>query len=132
MWYPMDAPYKDLPGGIFSERWPWGRVNGAITLSFTDNGKAGKVEKPFEWIVSLLQRLYDTTESEFTRQRIRQYMSRRTCPVCHGARPEAGAVLAITVQRPRYLLHADSNSVAKAPPIGALGWAGRALSPASS
>ena len=66
----------------FHQALAFGTGDRPVTLSFTDNGKAGKVEKPFEGIVSLLHRLYETTESEFTRQRMRQYMSRRTCTVC--------------------------------------------------
>src|SRR5678815_537364 len=50
----------------------------------------------FEGVVAQLQQLYETTESELSRQRIRQYMSRRTCSVCQGARlrPE---ILAVTI-----------------------------------
>jgi excinuclease ABC subunit A len=46
--------------------------------------------------VAQLQRLYETTDSEFSRQRVRQYMSRHLCTACAGARlkPE---ILAVTV-----------------------------------
>ena len=45
-----------------------------------------------------MQRLYEETESELTRNRLRQYMSRQECSVCGGARlrPE---ILAVTVRR---------------------------------
>src|SRR4029077_13223254 len=33
-----------------------------------------------------LQRLYEETESEFTRSRIRAFMNRAPCAVCHGTR----------------------------------------------
>jgi excinuclease ABC subunit A len=44
-----------------------------------------------------MQRLYDETESEFTRNRIRAFMTRETCKVCGGARlkPE---ILAVTIK----------------------------------
>jgi excinuclease ABC subunit A len=44
-----------------------------------------------------MQRLYEQTESEFTRNRIRAFMTRETCKVCGGARlkPE---ILAVTVK----------------------------------
>jgi excinuclease ABC subunit A len=44
-----------------------------------------------------MQRLYEQTESEFTRNRIRAFMTRETCKVCGGARlkPE---ILAVTIK----------------------------------
>src|SRR4029079_8723710 len=53
--------------------------------------------KPFEGLVPQMQRLYDQTQSEFTRNRIRSFMAREPCKVCNGARlkPE---VLAVTVK----------------------------------
>ena len=44
-----------------------------------------------------MQRLYEETESEFTRNRIRAFMTRVPCKVCGGARlkPE---ILAVTIK----------------------------------
>src|SRR6187200_2402437 len=44
-----------------------------------------------------MQRLYEQTESEFTRNRIRAFMTRETCKVCGGARlkPE---ILAVSIK----------------------------------
>ncbi len=93
---PMDKPYRDLPVE-FQTALCHGTGERTVTLSWGENGKRTKVEKPFDGLVASLQHLYDTTESEFTRQRIRQYMSRRTCSACNGARlkPE---ILAVTVR----------------------------------
>src|SRR5205814_1159176 len=90
-----ETPYRDLPEK-FQNALCHGTGDRVIAFSWGENGKREKVEKPFEGLVASLQRLYDTTESEFTRQRVRQYMSRRTCSVCNGARlkPE---ILAVTV-----------------------------------
>jgi len=92
----MDKPYRDL-SPEFQTALCYGTGDRAIPLSWGENGKRTKVEKPFDGLVASLQHLYDTTESEFTRQRIRQYMSRRTCSACQGARlkPE---ILAVTVR----------------------------------
>ena len=56
-----------------------------------------KITKPFEGLVPQMQRLYEQTESEFTRNRIRAFMARETCKVCGGARlkPE---ILAVTIK----------------------------------
>ncbi|MFI5009305.1 MAG: excinuclease ABC subunit UvrA, partial [Solirubrobacterales bacterium] len=49
----------------------------------------------FEGVVANLERRYRETDSEWTRERIEEYMSLRACPVCHGARlrAESRAVL---------------------------------------
>ncbi len=49
----------------------------------------------FEGIVANLQRRYRETDSEWTREKIEEFMSLRPCPACGGARlrPESRAVL---------------------------------------
>src|SRR5207245_9803420 len=56
-----------------------------------------KVAKQFEGLVRQMQRLYEETQSEFTRNRIRAFMSGEPCKVCGGARlkPE---ILAVTLK----------------------------------
>src|SRR5262249_35113691 len=56
-----------------------------------------KITKAFEGLVPQMQRLYEQTESEFTRNRIRAFMTRETCKICGGARlkPE---ILAVTIK----------------------------------
>ena len=92
----MEAPYRELPDK-FQQALCFGTGDRVVTLNWGENGKRTKVEKPFDGLVASLQNLYDTTDSEFTRQRIRQYMSRRTCSACRGARlkPE---ILAVTIR----------------------------------
>ena len=53
--------------------------------------------KPFEGLVPQMQRLYEETESEFTRNRIRAFMTRVPCKVCKRRRlkPE---ILAVTIK----------------------------------
>src|SRR5213075_2781790 len=50
-----------------------------------------------EGLVPQMQRLYEQTESEFTRNRIRSFMTYEPCKVCNGARlkPE---ILAVTIK----------------------------------
>ena len=92
----MEKPYREL-SEKFQQALCFGTGDQIVTMSWGENGKRTKVEKPFDGLVASLQHLYDTTDSEFTRQRIRQYMSRRTCSACHGARlkPE---ILAVTIR----------------------------------
>jgi len=92
----LETPYRDLPAE-FQNALAYGTGDRVIQMNWGEDGKRTAVEKPFDGLVASLQRLYDTTESEFSRQRIRQYMSRRTCSACEGARlkPE---ILAVTVR----------------------------------
>ncbi|MGI8435542.1 MAG: excinuclease ABC subunit UvrA, partial [Chthoniobacterales bacterium] len=90
-------PYAELPND-FKKALLYGTGEEAVELSVgSTNGRAAKVAKPFEGLVPQLQRIYEETESEFTRARIRGFMNRATCHRCHGARlkPE---ILAVTIK----------------------------------
>ncbi|MDQ2659025.1 MAG: excinuclease ABC subunit UvrA, partial [Verrucomicrobiota bacterium] len=89
-------PYSDLPND-FKKALLHGTGAQTIALKFGANGKSEKTARPFEGLIPQMQRLYEETESEFTRKRIRSFMTRVPCQVCHGARlkPE---ILAVTIQ----------------------------------
>jgi excinuclease ABC subunit A len=90
-----DVPFADLPDA-FKAALYFGTNGEAIEMEFAGNGKK-KIRKPFEGLVPQMQRLYQQTQSEFTRNRIRAFMTRETCKVCGGARlkPE---ILAVTIK----------------------------------
>lgn len=90
------VPFQDLPEE-FRHALYFGTGERMITLHFGEDGKQTKIQKSFEGVIPQLQELYEATESEVNRQRIRQFMSRHTCSVCQGARlkPE---ILAVTVR----------------------------------
>ena len=58
-------------------------------------GRRRSYAAQFEGIVPNLERRYLETESEFSREKIEEYMTLRPCPECKGARlrPESRAVL---------------------------------------
>jgi excinuclease ABC subunit A len=58
-------------------------------------GRQRSYASRFEGIVKNLERRYRETDSEWTREKIEEFMSLRACPVCNGARlrPESRAVL---------------------------------------
>ncbi len=91
----LDAPYADLPEE-FKQALCFGTGDEPIHMQWGEGAKETSVDRPFEGLVAQMQRLFEDTESELTRNRLRQYMSRRECSVCHGARlrPE---ILAVTV-----------------------------------
>src|SRR5438067_3173190 len=90
-----NVPFAELPER-FKEALYFGTNGTPIEMNFSDNGER-KVAKPFEGLVPQMQRLYEQTQSEFTRNRIRSFMTREPCKICNGARlkPE---VLAVTVK----------------------------------
>ena len=90
-----DVPFSDLPER-FKQALYFGTNGTPIEMSFSDNGEK-KVAKPFEGLVPQMHRLYEQTQSEFTRNRVRSFMTREPCKVCNGARlkPE---ILAVTIK----------------------------------
>src|SRR5690242_19332752 len=88
-----DAPFSDL-SNEFKQALYFGTDRTPIDMNFAGNGEK---KRPFEGLVPQMQRLYDQTESEFTRNRIRAFMTRVPCKICGGARlkPE---ILGVTIK----------------------------------
>ncbi|HOC54966.1 MAG TPA: excinuclease ABC subunit UvrA [Verrucomicrobiota bacterium] len=91
----MDAPYQALPAD-FRRALLWGTGQTEIEFNFWRAGKISKVTRPFEGVIPNLQRLYQESESEFTRNRLKGFMSPQFCDACRGRRlkPE---ILAVTL-----------------------------------
>jgi len=89
---PTNAPFEKLPDA-FRQLVLTGSGDREIPFAM---GTGKKVSKPFEGLVSQMGRLYDSSESEFTKKRLRTFQGRRTCATCQGARlrPE---ILAVTI-----------------------------------
>jgi excinuclease ABC subunit A len=90
-----DMPFADLPEK-FKHALYFGTNGQPIKMCFGDNEEKNAA-KPFEGLVPQMQRLYEQTQSEFTRNRIRAFMAREPCKVCGGTRlkPE---ILAVTIK----------------------------------
>src|SRR6184192_3900260 len=89
-----EAPFAELPENFKSALY-FGTGETPIEMKFGSNGE--KIARPFEGLVPQMQRLYEETQSEFTRNRIRSFMTREPCKMCNGARlkPE---ILAVTIK----------------------------------
>ncbi|MEI6807226.1 MAG: excinuclease ABC subunit UvrA [bacterium] len=83
--FSLDTPFKDLAPGI-QQTLLYGSGVDTVEFGFWRGGAYRKYQKPFEGIIPNLKRRYEETESDFTRQRLRGYMNRQTCPACGGAR----------------------------------------------
>jgi excinuclease ABC subunit A len=88
-----DVPFADLPYD-FKNALYFGTNGELIEIS---NDPEAKTARPFEGLVPQMQRIYEKTQSEFTRHRIRAFMTRVPCKACGGARlkPE---ILAVTIK----------------------------------
>jgi excinuclease ABC subunit A len=91
----LEAPYKSLPDD-FKRILLRGSGDEEVEFHFWRGGKMSKVMRPFEGVIPNLQRLYQESESEFTRNRLKAFMSPQPCDACGGRRlkPE---ILAVTV-----------------------------------
>jgi len=91
----MEAPYKTLPED-FQRVLLRGSGETDVEFNFWRAGKISKVTRPFEGVIPNLQRLYQESESEFTRNRLKGFMSPQFCDACQGRRlkPE---ILAVTL-----------------------------------
>jgi excinuclease ABC subunit A len=89
----LEAPYQNLPAE-FKRVLLHGSGEVNIDFSFLRAGKLSKVSRPFEGVLPNLQRLYQESESEFTRNRLKPFMALQPCEACGGRRlkPELLAV----------------------------------------
>jgi excinuclease ABC subunit A len=90
----LDAPWEDLSDED-RELFLYG-TGERLQVSYRNRfGRRRSYATRFNGIVTNLERRYKETDSESTREKIEQYMSLRSCPVCGGARlrAESRAVL---------------------------------------
>ena len=91
----LEAPYRTLPDD-FKQTLIYGSGETEIDFYFSRAGKVSKLSRPFEGVIPNLQRLYQETESEFTKNRLKAFMNPQPCDACQGKRlkPE---ILAVTL-----------------------------------
>ena len=82
---PMDVPFEDLPKKT-RDLLLHGSGDEVVSFTFRRGGKQHRYEKPFEGVIPSLERRYAESDSDYTRQRLRGYMTRGHCHSCDGAR----------------------------------------------
>jgi excinuclease ABC subunit A len=92
---PLDRPWQELPER-FRERLLRGTGDEPVIFRTSRAGKAGEMVRPWEGVIPNLEKLHASSESEFTRNRLKAYMALEPCDACNGRRlrPE---ILAITL-----------------------------------
>jgi excinuclease ABC subunit A len=91
----LDAPWEELDAeqrNVFL----YGTDGEAVQVTYRNRyGRRRSYAARFEGVMANLERRYRETDSEWTREKIEEFMSLRACPACGGARlrPESRAVL---------------------------------------
>ena len=90
----LNTPWQDLPAA--ARDFFLSGSKDRVTVSYRNRfGRKRTYSTQFEGIIPNLERRYRETESDYSRERIEEYMTLRPCPDCKGARlrPESRAVL---------------------------------------
>jgi excinuclease ABC subunit A len=90
----VDAPWEELPAEQ-QDLFLYGTNGDKLYVTYRNRmGRKRSYMTTFEGIVPNLERRYKETDSDWSREKIEEYMSVRPCPECHGARlrPESRAV----------------------------------------
>ncbi|MGI8507185.1 MAG: excinuclease ABC subunit UvrA [Solirubrobacteraceae bacterium] len=91
----LETAWQDLPQDA-RDFFLNGTGGDRVHVSYRNRfGRRRSYATRFEGIVPNLERRYRETDSDFSREKIEEYMTLRPCPECHGARlrPESRAVL---------------------------------------
>ncbi len=93
---PTDRPWRELTSAQ-RQIILYGSGGEEIPITYTARDGGRRIYRtPFEGVIPNLQRRYRETTSDYIRAKVEEFMTRRPCPACGGARlkPEA---LAVTV-----------------------------------
>ena len=91
----LEVPWNDL-SEKHRDLFLYGTNGEPVNVNYRNRyGRQRSYQTRFEGIIPNLERRYKETDSEFSREKIEEYMSVRPCPACKGARlrPESRAVL---------------------------------------
>jgi excinuclease ABC subunit A len=91
--FPMNKPWRELPETV-RNLLLFGTGKEAVRFAYDDGLRSYEVNKPFEGVITNLERRYRETESDWAREEIGRFMSETPCAGCGGFRlkPEALAV----------------------------------------
>jgi excinuclease ABC subunit A len=88
--FTLDTKWKDLPKKT-QDAILHGSGDSDIRMSYDDGIRAYETKRPFEGVITNLERRYKETDSEWAREEIARYFTDVPCSACHGYRlkPEA-------------------------------------------
>jgi excinuclease ABC subunit A len=100
----LDTAWRDLPEES-RDFFLFGTNGDRVEVAYRNRfGRRRAYTTTFEGIVPSLERRYRETDSDFSREKIEEYMTLRPCPECKGARlrPESRAVLVAETPLPEF------------------------------
>ena len=83
--FSLDTPFGELPERI-RDILLHGSGDEPVNIGYWRGGARRQYAKPFEGILPNLARRYAETDSQFTQERLRSYMTRKPCKDCGGSR----------------------------------------------
>ena len=88
--FTLDTKWKDLPKKT-QDAILYGSGDTEIRFSYDDGMRAYETKRPFEGVITNLDRRYKETDSDWAREEIARYFTDVPCEACHGYRlkPEA-------------------------------------------
>ncbi len=88
--FTLDSKWKDL-GKKTQDAILYGSGDDEIKFTYDDGMRAYTTKKPFEGVITNLERRYEETESEWAREELQKYFTDIPCEACTGFRlkPEA-------------------------------------------
>ncbi len=91
--FTLDAKWKDLPAKV-QQAILYGSGEDVIRFVYDDGMRSYETRKPFEGVITNLERRFRETESEWAREELTKYFTDIPCTACGGRRlkPEALAV----------------------------------------
>ncbi|MBL8709237.1 MAG: excinuclease ABC subunit UvrA [Rhodospirillaceae bacterium] len=91
--FALGTAWKDLPKKI-RDVLLFGSGDDSVTMSFDDGTRSYKTTRPFEGVITNMERRFRETDSAWVREELGRYQSTSPCEACEGKRlkPEALAV----------------------------------------
>jgi excinuclease ABC subunit A len=91
--FTLESKWKDLPKKV-QDAILYGSGDDVIRFVYDDGLRSYETKKPFEGVITNLERRFRETESEWAREELTKYFTYVPCSACHGFRlkPEALAV----------------------------------------
>jgi excinuclease ABC subunit A len=91
--FTLESKWKDLPKKV-QDAILYGSGEDVIRFVYDDGLRSYETKKPFEGVITNLERRFRETESEWAREELTKYFTDVPCSACHGFRlkPEALAV----------------------------------------
>jgi len=88
--FSLFTPFRDLPKAM-REIILYGSAEEPIRIAYTDGARSYVANKPYEGVVTNLERRWKETDSEWMREELTKYKSEHKCEDCGGSRlkPEA-------------------------------------------